>query len=166
MAAALGSDISHAKWALQARGVAGEDDTANMVFTHMQIDKQRLVNFHSQYQHIEIWQINQESEESFHGNEMGKLSYDFVMYTVTIYVNTVMSILFIYSPIPFCCGLGWVVSRFVFPRAIRARALYPALSCYTRTHYPKESGGVPFYNTHTHAYVCTTSSDFVLFRLI
>ena len=40
----------------------------------MQVGKTRLTSFQSEYQHIEIWMINNNNEESFHGNEMGKQS--------------------------------------------------------------------------------------------
>lgn len=67
---ALKSTVMHAKWTLNARGVDGEDDVSNMIYTKGQIDKQRLVSVQSDYQHIEIWQINNNNEEHFHGNDM------------------------------------------------------------------------------------------------
>jgi len=66
--AALKSTVEHTKWTLNARGVDGEDDVANMIYTKGHIDKQRLVSVQSDYQHIEIWQINNDHEEVFHGN--------------------------------------------------------------------------------------------------
>jgi spermidine synthase len=65
-AQAVGGKLVHTKWSSRGRGIAGQDDRDRDILGSMHLDKKLLQTHQSEYQHIEIWGINDQQEWTHH----------------------------------------------------------------------------------------------------